>query len=175
MLLKAAIRAKKSYQVPLRQMHTIPGKNWVVPSSLPDVVSYLDQHKPTFTCIYFHAGWNPICEQVEQDYDNFTANNAGFTHIKVDCDATPKVKLFFDARVEPQVLILLNGTEIKRQVGFNFNLMEDHLNSTMDFHYKDASYFGDSGQQWERFYDSFDRWAKDGQADRDAMRMQVEG
>ena len=124
-----------------------------------------------FTCVYFHAKWNPICEKIDQDYDNFTSNNAGFTHIKVDCDATPKVKLFFDARVEPQFLFLLNGAEVKRQVGFNFNLAEDLLDQVKDFHQNTASYHGDSGNQWERFYDSFDRWQKDGEYDRDAMRM----
>ena len=44
----------------------------------------------------------------------------------------------------------------------------------MEFHYRDAKYFGDSGNQWERFYDAFDRWEKDGHADRDAMRMLVD-
>ena len=54
-----------------------------------------------FTCLYFHAGWNPICAKIEKDYEEFCKRNATFTHIKVDCDATPKVKIFFDARVEP--------------------------------------------------------------------------
>ena len=45
------------------------------------------------------------------------------------------------------------------------------MENVIDYHRSRASYFGDSGQTWERFYDSFDRWAKDGQADRDAMKM----
>ena len=64
-------------------------------------MNYLDKHRPLFTCLYFHAEWNPICQQINEDYDRFTANNSTFTHIKVDSDATPKVKFFFDARVEP--------------------------------------------------------------------------
>ena len=58
--------------------------------------------------------------------------------------------------------MLLNGTEIKRQVGFNFNLVESQLENITDFHYTKANYHGDSRKTWERFYDSFDRWAKDG-------------
>ena len=58
--------------------------------------------------------------------------------------------------------MLLNGTEIKRQVGFNFNLVESQLEQITDFHYSKADYYGDSGKAWERFYDSFDRWAKEG-------------
>ena len=45
----------------------------------------------------------------------------------VDCDATPQIKMYFDARVEPQFLFLLNGMEMKRQIGYNFNLLETHM------------------------------------------------
>ena len=157
-----------------RSVYTIPGKNYIVPTNHIELMGYLDKQRPTFTCLYFHANWNPICESVNEDYDRFTANNSTFTHIKVDCDATPKVKFFFDARVEPQFIMLLNGAEIKRQIGFNFNLVENHLESITNYHFSEASYIGESGDQWERFYDSFDRWQKDGEYDRDAMRMNID-
>ena len=51
--------------------------------------------------LYFSAKWNPMCEKIERDYDNFTNAQGQFTHIKVDCDETPMVKKYFDARVEP--------------------------------------------------------------------------
>ena len=85
----------------LRQMHTYPGKGFVVPESMSDVVEYLDKHKPVYTCIYFHAAWNPTCAKIDKDYDSFVSENGAFQHIKVNCDETPKVKLFFDARYEP--------------------------------------------------------------------------
>ena len=137
-------------------------------------MTYLDDRKPEYTCLYFHAAWNPICKKIEQDYDNFTSNNANFLHVKVDCDMTPKVKFFFDARYEPMFIMLLNGAEIKRQVGFNFDLVQNQLNEISDFHLNKANYFGDSGDQWERFYDAFDRFQKDGEYDRDAMRMMTD-
>ena len=64
---------------------------------------------------------------------------------------------------------LLNGAEIKRQIGFNFDLVENQLEQITDFHYNKAGYIGSSGDQWERFYDSFDRWAQSGEYDRDAL------
>ena len=70
--------------------------------------------------------------------------------------------------------MLLNGAEIKRQIGFNFDLVEEHLKAVSEFHYTGAQYIGDTGNQWERFYDSFDRWQKDGEYDRDAFRMLID-
>lgn len=154
-----------------RSVASMPGKNYVMPSDLRDVVKYLDKQRPQFTCVYFSAAWNPICESIERDYDNFCKANSHFTHVKVDCDAAPQVKVYFDARVEPQFLFLLNGAEIKRQVGFNFNLLQDIVDEVTEFHLQDNNYIGDSGDTWERFYDAFDRFEQHGQSDRDAFRM----
>ena len=107
-----------------RSMLTFDGKHYTVPTGVDDVVNHLDTKKPTFTCLYFHAAWNPVCEKIEPDYETFCSNNASWHHIKVNCDDTPKVKIFFDARVEPQFLMLLNGSEIRRTIGFNFGLLD---------------------------------------------------
>ena len=135
MLRRAAFRANQmhfqkynlmnmSRMCAARSVLTVPGKNFVLPQSVDDTIRYLDTNKPMFTCLYFHAAWNPICEQIESNYETFCNKNAGWTHIKVDCDAYPKLKIFFDARVEPQFLMLLNGAEIKRTVGFNFPILD---------------------------------------------------
>ena len=125
MLNKATLRLSSINQVMRRSMITVPGKSWIQPEGVNDLVTYLDNRRPEYICLYFHAAWNPTCADIERDYDAFTARNSHFTHIKVDCDATPKLKFFFDARVEPQFLMLLNGAEIKRQIGFNFDLVEN--------------------------------------------------
>ena len=94
--------------------------------SVNDVVRWMDKQRPTYTLIYFSASWNPKCAEIEKDYYNLTATASSFTHIKVDCDKHWHLKRYFDARVEPQFLFLINGGEIKRQIGYNFELME-HL------------------------------------------------
>lgn len=66
-----------------------------------DVVKYLDKKRPTYTLLYFTAKWNPVIPAIEKDYENTTNEFKQFTHIRVDCDATPMVKEYFDARVEP--------------------------------------------------------------------------
>ena len=57
--------------------------------------------RPTYTLVYFTAAWNPVCKKIEKDYENLTAEYSMFHHIRVDCDATPKLKRYFDARCEP--------------------------------------------------------------------------
>jgi len=39
---------------------------------LNDVVNYLDKQRPTFTLLYFTAGWNPIIKKIEKDYERTT-------------------------------------------------------------------------------------------------------
>ena len=58
--------------------------------------------------------------------------------------------------------MLLNGREVRRQVGFNFALMDQHCTDVIDYHCNEANYQGDSGNQWERFYDAFDRFEMEG-------------
>ena len=106
-----------------RGVHAINWKNYVVPDGegCYDVIKHLDTLRPTYTLLYFTASWNPICKQIERDYENLTAEYAQFHHIRVDCDVSPKVKRYFDARVEPQFLVLINGGEITRVTGYNFD------------------------------------------------------
>ena len=109
---------------PLRAMHTAPGTNFAVPESVEDVVHSLDKERPTFTMVYFSAAWNPMCAKIQRDYENLTVERPEFSHIKVDCDATPLVKHYFDARVEPQFILLINGAEVARLIGYNFEKID---------------------------------------------------
>merc|ERR1712194_145939 len=94
MLLGSSIMASQR----IAGVHTIAGKNYVIPTSARDCITTLDKRRPTYTCVYFHAAWNPICNQIDKDYDSFCDNNAGWYHMKVDCDSTPHLKFYFDAR-----------------------------------------------------------------------------
>lgn len=89
----------------------------------------------------------------------------------MDCDATPLVKFYFDARVEPQFLILLKGGELKRMTGYNFVKLQDTLDQAVELHHRDFQYYGETGNTWERFYDQFDKWARSGEYDKDAFRL----
>ena len=125
--------------------------------------------------LYFSAAWNPQCAKIERDYENLTSKTGEFTHIKVDCDEQPLVKKYFDARVEPQFIYLINGGEVARVVGYNFEKLEKTAKTVVRAHTTDEfGYYGSTGQQWERFYDAFDRWSRYGEYDKDSFRAYLD-
>ena len=58
MLLKGASLGLKKTGV--RAVHTT-ALGYVVPEGVEDIIKHLDEHKPTYTLLYFHAAWNPKC------------------------------------------------------------------------------------------------------------------
>ena len=159
----------------LRSMYTPAGQFYQVPEGVEDVVESLDKQRPTFTMLYFSAAWNPMCAKIERDYENLTSECPEFTHIKVDCDATPLVKKYFDARVEPQFIMLINGGEIGRVIGYNFEKINSMAKRVVEAHNKNEfGYYGNSGSQWERFYDEFDRWSRYAEKDKDSFRAHLD-
>ena len=73
--------------------------------------------------------------------------------------------------MEPQFLFLINGGEVARVIGYNFELLEKKANQVVEAHARnDFGYLGTSGQTWERFYDEFDRYSRYGENDRDSFR-----
>ena len=82
--------------------------------------------------------------------------------------------MYFDTRVEPQFMILLNGGEFKRIIGYNFDRLHGFLDKTTECHLRDFNYIGNTQNQWERFYDDFDRYQRCGEYDRDPLRAHVE-
>ena len=134
----------------------------------------MDNKRPIFTLVYFTAKWNPACAEIEADYERLTAEKASFHHIRVDCDETPKLKRYFDARIEPSFLVLVNGGEIDRMSHYNFGKLSTQLERIQALHADGMGYYGDSKHTWERFYDEFDKWSKYGENDRDAFRARLD-
>ena len=114
-----------------------------------------------------------MCARIERDYENLTSDYASFHHIRVDCDKAPWIKRYFDCRVEPQFLVLVNGGEIARITGFNFHKIGETLDRVTKLHAGDMGYFGDSKNAWERFYDAYDKFSRYG-IERDAFLVRHE-
>ena len=159
----------------------MPGQLYFEPETtqtsdtINDMVKHLDDRRPTFTLLYFTAGWNPVCAKIEKDYEALVKANAGYHHIRIDTDKAPKLKFYFDARVEPQFLFLINGGEAHRMVGYNFEKIGDMCTKLQELHNKNEfGYFGTTGDQWERFYDHFDKWSRHGEHDRDPFRAKYD-
>ncbi len=92
MLNKALMRARVLSTMQQRSFITFSDKNYKIPESLDEMITYLDKKRPTFTLLYFTAKWNPIIPKIEKDYERTTSQFKNFEHIRVDCDRTPLVK-----------------------------------------------------------------------------------
>ena len=69
MLNKAFMRARTISTLQQRSFITFNDKNYKIPESLDEMISYLDKKRPVFTLLYFSAKWNPIIPKIEKDYE----------------------------------------------------------------------------------------------------------
>ena len=66
---------------------TTSNKNYIEPThGLKDLVDHMDKTRPTYSCLYFTASWNPKCAEIERDYEKMCQQNPEFNHVRVDCD-----------------------------------------------------------------------------------------
>ena len=98
------------------------------------MINHLDKMRPKYTLLYFMASWNPACAKIEKDYEALVSAYPNYHHIRVDCDATPKVQRFFDARVQPSFLALIHGGEIARINHYNFEKLGIQLEEITTMH-----------------------------------------
>ncbi len=70
-----------------------------------ELLKYLEKRNPPFTLLYFHAKWNPMVEEIEEEYRQTCQKYSQFEHIKVDSDKTPTAKLHFGQKaIYPNIL-----------------------------------------------------------------------
>ena len=68
-------------------------------------------------------------------------------HYKIDSDKHPRIKYYYDARIEPFFQLLLQGTNIKRITGYNFDYIRQQATFVKDAH-NSFDYIGDDKGQW---------------------------
>lgn len=83
--------------------------------------------------IYFTNDWNPICKLGQEGYKDFVRRTQKSTHLIINSDKYPKLKWFFDCRVEPCLKIYYYGAEIKSIGGCNFDRHERAVNRSFEF------------------------------------------
>jgi hypothetical protein len=64
-----------------------------------EVKQWLQNLNPAFLCIYFTNDWNPIAKKAELNYHHFSQKNSRYIHLKINSDIYPKLRWFFDAKV----------------------------------------------------------------------------
>ena len=126
MILSRLFKPCASFVKPLasRSMIELRDKNMWLPESLEDLHAHMQRHNPDFACLYFHATWNPFMKKINADFEKICIKHPEVMHICVDTDKHPTLKFHYDAKVEPTFLLLINGGEIARIVGDDFEQLE---------------------------------------------------
>ena len=88
-----------------------------------------------------------MCAKIEEQYKEMCRKNPSWSHYKVDSDLHPKIKTYYSIKAEPTFQVLLNGSHVKKIVGYNFNHINRIFRQTMDGHLKN-DYFGSSGDHY---------------------------
>ena len=85
---------------------------------------YLAVQKFPINLVYFRAAWNPACSLTDQHIYAF-ADQYPVEVIRVDSDVAPKISQHYGVRSEPEFVFCLNGDEVVRQIGPNFEGLID--------------------------------------------------
>eukprot|EP00826_Nyctotherus_ovalis_P016737 TRINITY_DN14860_c0_g2_i2.p1 TRINITY_DN14860_c0_g2~~TRINITY_DN14860_c0_g2_i2.p1 ORF type:complete len:186 (-),score=41.74 TRINITY_DN14860_c0_g2_i2:40-597(-) len=168
------IRCLKSFTSLLKPVASRPiteyrDKNIWVPDSIEDVKEHMERTNPDIACVYFHASWNPFMKRINRTFERICVDNPQVHHIWIDCDKYPTLKFYYDTKVEPTFIILVNGAEIARVVGDDFERVLE-LYERYEFllsarvaqlHYSEFKYIGSAKrvyEPFESFYLKARRW-----------------
>ena len=116
------IKCLKSFLKPTlsRPIVELRDKNIWIPDSIEDVKKHMKSKNPDLACVYFHASWNPFMKRINKAFEKICIDNPQVMHIWIDTDKYPTLKYYYDAKVEPTFIILVNGGELTRIVGDDF-------------------------------------------------------
>ena len=112
-------------------------------------------------CLYFHAKWNPTCEDIADKYKEFCLKNGAWKHYSIDTDQHKRTKFFYDVHYEPSFYIFLNGSLVKRIVGYNFDLINQNLEYTIEAHHRLFDYYPETKDMWVDYHHQVDKNEED--------------
>ena len=98
--------------------------------------------------MYFHAKWNPTCEEIEGKYQQLCQAEGGWVHYKIDSDLHQRIKFIYAIRTEPSFMLFLNGTFMKRIVGYNFDHIREVMKHVRDSHTSGFDYVEGTKDAW---------------------------
>ena len=117
--------------------------------------------------VYFHAKWNPLCKQIEEDYHKHCAKFGSFVNIKVDVEKLEKIKFYYHTKYEPSFILFLNGVDMKRIIGYNFKVIEESQNYLIYAHRQMFEYYGDTGKLFQHYHENIHRQQRENETNRD--------
>lgn len=125
---------------------------------LEDMNKYLKVNKPCQYVVYFRANWNPQCQEADKHAAQLAASHGNLEVIQIDTDEAPKIANHYRVKAEPEFVFCLYGDEAVRQIGLNYNGLEDkiqkmdQLAQTEDLKLLDNVWV-EYGQSYKSFYE----------------------
>lgn len=101
-------------------------------NELEEMKEWLNRVKPKYLCIYFTNNWNPVAKRANEDYNKFTTKTELFVNFRVDTDKNPKLKWFFDNKVDPGVHLYYYGHLLSSFGGINFDRVLKEIKRSQD-------------------------------------------
>jgi len=109
----------------LRKITYQRDSNIWLPETIEDLKAHMEKHNPDLACVYFHANWNPFMKKINAKFEKVCIKHPEIMQIWVDCNKTPLIKYYYDAKVEPTFVLLINGGELCRIVGDDWERLEE--------------------------------------------------
>lgn len=96
--------------------------------NLEEMNHFLAANQFPHTLVYFRANWNPNCTLTDNHIQKIASENQSLQIIKIDTDAANKIARHYSVRAEPEFVFCLNGDEVIRQIGPNYDGLVDKYN-----------------------------------------------
>ena len=94
-----------------------------------------------------------MMDSVTSDYYKFLLKHPNWVHYKIDSDEHTRIKLYYDVRHEPFFQVLLQGMNIKRIVGYNFDHISNVLRRVENAHHREIGYLGNTKELYMSKFD----------------------
>lgn len=107
---------------------------------------------PKLLCVYFTNDWNPIAKKGEEGYNDFVKNNGNIIHLKINSDKYPKLRWYFDAKMEPYMSLHYHGLQVVKMGGCNFEKFTKQIKRTHDYLHMQHTAPAGSENEYEQPY-----------------------
>ncbi len=127
-------------------------------TSLEELNSHLFRNKYAHLLVYFRANWNPQCETTDLHISKLAGEHRFLEIVKVDTDLSPKIARHYGVRTEPEFVFCLYGDEVIRQIGPNYEGLNQKLDKMVKLGAETDGEFLGPNEKWAPYGTRFEKY-----------------